>query len=72
LSTSFGISTSTCTSLRRTPSFVCRCTCGYVGPQKSSLPPNGSLRHIKCITSGGRSSKKRVTRPWRKTASSTV
>jgi hypothetical protein len=33
-STSFGTSTSTCTSSRRTLSFVCRCTCGSVGPQK--------------------------------------
>jgi hypothetical protein len=51
---------------------VCRSTCGYVGPPRSSLPPRGSLRCIRCITSDGRSSKKRGTSSWRKIASSVV
>jgi hypothetical protein len=71
-STFSGISTSTCTNSLEMPSYAYRCTCGYVGLRRSSLPPKGSLRRIKYTTSGGQSSKKRGTNLWRRTASSVV
>jgi hypothetical protein len=49
-----------------------RCTCGYAGLRRSSLPPRGSLRCIKCTTGGGQSSRRRGTSLWRRTASSAV
>jgi hypothetical protein len=67
-----GTSTSTCTNSLQMPSYVCRCTRGYVGLRRSSLLPKGSLRRIRYTTSGGQSSKKRGTNLWRRTASSVV
>jgi hypothetical protein len=65
-------STSTCTSSRPTLFFVCRCTCGYVAPRKSSLSRRALLWCIKSITSGGRSPKRRGASLLRRTANLAV
>jgi hypothetical protein len=72
LSTSSGTLTYICISSPPTPSYVCRCICGYVALRRSNLSPKGLPRRARFITSDARSLKKRGTIPLKKTASLAV
>jgi hypothetical protein len=58
--------------LTPTQFFICRCTCEYAAPRRSSLLLRGLLRRTKSTTSDGRSSKKRGINLSRKTANLAV